>query len=341
MDSKDFLLWEAASRDTIDLKRVYIDIAGDIVSGVLLSQILFWYLPDTKTGESKLTIEKEGHWWLARKREDWWEECRLSAKQFDRASTILEKRGILVLKNFRFNGSPIVHIWLNLDLVVQRVNSILTKGEDGHLPKGKMDIDQRGKLSRARQDPESSELDLDLNTETTAEITPLSNKEFDDHYITEIIEKEKPVPLKKEMEEPLWPSPEALVSLYNTLSPDDHPKVERFTSGRRTKAKRYLQEFPERAFWEKVFAELHLSPFLRGQTSSPGHKAKKFGFDWLLQKGEKDGVENCAKVYEGKYLDTTAQAQNLTIDPQRQLTMLENIRNNMHKKEESHGFRPQ
>jgi hypothetical protein len=48
MEKEEFLLWEKASKDTIDVKRVYIDIAGDVVGGIILSQIIYWHLPSKK-----------------------------------------------------------------------------------------------------------------------------------------------------------------------------------------------------------------------------------------------------------------------------------------------------
>jgi hypothetical protein len=38
-DFNHFLLWEQASRDAIMVKRVYIDMAGDVIAGLMLSQI--------------------------------------------------------------------------------------------------------------------------------------------------------------------------------------------------------------------------------------------------------------------------------------------------------------
>lgn len=130
----EFLAWEEASRDTIDLKKIYIDVAdGDLVSGVLLSQIIYWYLP-SKNKQSKLKVFKmdesgQKELWLAKGREDWFEECRISPKQFDRSSGILIKLGFLEKKIFKFNGNPTVHIKLNVDKVWKAVNSLLPKGE--------------------------------------------------------------------------------------------------------------------------------------------------------------------------------------------------------------------
>ncbi|WP_250126629.1 hypothetical protein [Chroococcidiopsis sp. CCMEE 29] len=74
-----FILWEIRSRDCIKVKRCYIDVAQDLEAGVLLSQIIYWHLPN-KEREQKPTVQRDGQ-----AREDWWDECRLTPKQFDRA----------------------------------------------------------------------------------------------------------------------------------------------------------------------------------------------------------------------------------------------------------------
>jgi hypothetical protein len=98
-----------------------------------------------------------------------------------------------------------------------------------------------------------------------------------------------------------WPSPEALVALYNELSPDECPAVETLSAARRMKAKQYLAQFPEESWWREVFAQMHRSRFLRGLTRKrEGHEAFVADFDWLLTKG-KDGSENCVKTHDGRY----------------------------------------
>jgi hypothetical protein len=96
--------------NVIALNRTYIDMAGgDLASGILLSQLVYWHTPNPQ-GHSRLRIKKDGHWWLAKKRLDWWHECRLTPKQFDRASQFLERLGIIVIRNYRFDGSPMKHL---------------------------------------------------------------------------------------------------------------------------------------------------------------------------------------------------------------------------------------
>src|SRR3990167_5871971 len=90
IDFNAFLRWEAKTRDTLDIKKTYIDMAGDLVAGVLLSQIVYWYLP-SKDGKSKITIHKNEKEWIAKSRHELWDECRVSPKQVDRALRELSK----------------------------------------------------------------------------------------------------------------------------------------------------------------------------------------------------------------------------------------------------------
>ena len=102
-----------------------------------------------------------------------------------------------------------------------------------------------------------------------------------------------------------WGSPEALMGLYNTLTPDECPAVKELTPGRVKKAKAYLTVFRKEEFWRRAFGEVHRSRFLRGLKPSPGHENFVFDFDWMLTKG-RDGSENIVKVAEGKYRDKGA-----------------------------------
>jgi len=173
-----FLAWETASRDCIDVKRLYIDMAGDLVSGVLLSQILYWYLPAGSGNDMRMVVNgcgvrHEEKWWLVKKREDWWEECRITPKQFDRSSDVLIKKDYISIKRFHFHGLPTIHIHLHvipflasMKMILFPVNSNLTFGEVGTLPLGKLEFDQRsnyindntreeisGETERERKDP--------------------------------------------------------------------------------------------------------------------------------------------------------------------------------------------
>lgn len=120
MSANDFLIWEQHTRDSIDVKRAYIDITGDLVAGILLSQIIYWSLPN-QNGKSKLRILKEGFHWIAKTRNDWWEECRITGKQFDSAIQKLIALNIVHKKVFKFNGSPCTHLRLDMEVLFQHI----------------------------------------------------------------------------------------------------------------------------------------------------------------------------------------------------------------------------
>ncbi len=112
MSFSRFIKWEQATRDTIDVKKIYIDIAGDLAAGVMLSQILFWFLPN-KQGKTKLRVKKNDELWLAKADNEWHDEIRLSYSSAKRARNVLKKKGLIECKTYRFNNTPKTHIKLN------------------------------------------------------------------------------------------------------------------------------------------------------------------------------------------------------------------------------------
>jgi hypothetical protein len=130
-----FVSWERMARDVIDFKRIYVDmtgkpgepLSGDPLAGLMLSQIVYYHLPDRR-GNPRLHIERGGNLWLVKRRTDWWEECRIKPKQADRILGVLGKgrkigsgenrrfepgRDLLVVELHRFRKAPTQFIRLN------------------------------------------------------------------------------------------------------------------------------------------------------------------------------------------------------------------------------------
>jgi len=149
-----FLQWEATTRESIDFKTVYVDMAGDLIAGLLLSQIIYWHLP-SKKGASKLRVNRNGQLWLAKRHDDWYDEIRISAAQARRGLDILKEKGIIETARFRFDGSPTTHIRICQDAFFKVWNAIL---------------DER-KSNCAVEQNECAQTDDSL-TEITSEITP-------------------------------------------------------------------------------------------------------------------------------------------------------------------------
>lgn len=136
-----FVSWERMARDVIDFKRIYVDMtgkpgeprSGDPLAGLMLSQIVYYHLPDRR-GNPRLHIERSGNLWLVKRRTDWWEECRIKPKQADRILGVLGKgrkigsgknrrfepgRDLLVVELHRFRKAPTQFIRLNFPVFLE------------------------------------------------------------------------------------------------------------------------------------------------------------------------------------------------------------------------------
>ncbi len=99
----------------------YIDIAGGLIEGTLLSRILYWFSED-KNGKKKVRIFKDGHYWIAKQRKDWQDEIRITERQYDKAIKELKNKGFVELAKYKFNAMPTVHIrpiWENINKAVE------------------------------------------------------------------------------------------------------------------------------------------------------------------------------------------------------------------------------
>lgn len=141
MTEQDWTLFEAHERtdyERVSLKKAYVDMVGDLNAGLLLSQIIYWHLSD-KQGHIKLRVQHEGYLWLAKTAYEWWDECRLSPKQADRALGILEDRGYIETRLFKFAGSPTKHVRLLKDKFLDDwTKVIMAPAENPFRPKGEI-----------------------------------------------------------------------------------------------------------------------------------------------------------------------------------------------------------
>jgi hypothetical protein len=126
---REFVALERDMNDAVTVRRAYVDLCDDLVAGIVLSQIVYWFRPD-RSGKSKLTIEISGKLWLAKKREDWWEECRIMPKRADRALALLKEKGIIETCVAKFNSIPMTHIHINLKTLAEKLMPVL-KIENG------------------------------------------------------------------------------------------------------------------------------------------------------------------------------------------------------------------
>lgn len=102
----------------------YIDIAGGLVEGTLLGQIMYWFSPD-KNGTIRAQIKKDGEYWIAKKRSDWWDEIRITDRQYDRAIKSLLDKNIIVIAKYKFCGLPTPHIRPNYEKIGELLDKYL------------------------------------------------------------------------------------------------------------------------------------------------------------------------------------------------------------------------
>lgn len=95
----------------------YIDIAGDLTAGVLLSQIMYWFDKDSKNECIRTKIKKNGHFWIARRRDEWANEIRVAPKQYDSAMKKLKAKKLVIVEKFKINGAPTTHIRPNDEVI--------------------------------------------------------------------------------------------------------------------------------------------------------------------------------------------------------------------------------
>lgn len=110
-------------------QHMYIDITGDLVQGTLLARIMYWFSVD-KNKKSKVRIFKDDYFWIAKQRKDWWEEIRITERQYDKAIKELEKKGFVVLAKYKFNSMPTIHIrpgYENINFATKEWESQLKK----------------------------------------------------------------------------------------------------------------------------------------------------------------------------------------------------------------------
>jgi len=112
-----------------------IALAGDVVTGTLLAQIVYWHLPNS-AGQSKggVLCSKDGLRYIAKTREEWMAETGLTLKQYKRAIFILKAKGLVEVRRMQFQRLTQSHTRLCLD----RIRSVELP-DDGAKGTGTMD----------------------------------------------------------------------------------------------------------------------------------------------------------------------------------------------------------
>lgn len=187
-----YLHSDAAANDSIALKRAYIDMCdGNLYDAVMLSQIVYWHTPNKKR-ESRLKVFRDGFYWLAKRYEDWHEECRIDTATARKCIDRLIKRGLLIKKIYHFEDKPTVHIRINpegFEAALRRLYDTT-----GQITPNRPDVahanDTSGQMEVIRGSSSYNESSTETTTETTAvlaaqpatlEVHPAPMPETPDH----------------------------------------------------------------------------------------------------------------------------------------------------------------
>jgi hypothetical protein len=129
-----WLYSEDSQRDSILLKKIYIDInGGHIHAGILFSQIMYWHGTNLETGKPRMTIQRDGHLWLAKRYSEWFDECRVNEHTAKAEINKMIGRGLLFNALYKFGGLPTVHIRVNpveFEARVRAVRYVVSNGID-------------------------------------------------------------------------------------------------------------------------------------------------------------------------------------------------------------------
>ena len=200
-----FAASEKATKDSICIKRVYIDINDkNLIDGVMFSQIMYWHLPPNKSKKkTRLTIQKEGEYWLAKNYDDWWEECRVKSRAARDSINRMVKRGLLIKKIWHFGGKKMSHIRIDklaFERALKALDEEPVSDEIGQIPKykyrgvsdeiGQMHLTKsvryKGSILRNRSDAyiqrlltETTNRDKDSSTAVAAELLDLMPDDLD------------------------------------------------------------------------------------------------------------------------------------------------------------------
>lgn len=116
---------EQSDHKYVRAKKIYIDMAGDLIAGIVLSEIVYWHTPG-KGGKQRLrAIEGQSDKWLACRRQSWWERARITARQFDRALDKLVQVGLIIREHFDYKGQSTLHVRISWDVFEELYNKLL------------------------------------------------------------------------------------------------------------------------------------------------------------------------------------------------------------------------
>ena len=163
---RGYQIREHAASYMVGVPLLYIDInGGNIYDGLLFAQIMYWH-GKTKDGKPRLQKRLNGHLWLAKQYDQWWDECRIKANTARNCIARMEKRGLIIKEVHRFNGLATVHIRVDWERFAELSDQHLAQNAKKHEPERPLRSDRND-----LKDHSGPTLEVEPLTETTTEIT--------------------------------------------------------------------------------------------------------------------------------------------------------------------------
>lgn len=163
-----WLFAESTDKDTIKVKKIYIDINdGYLTDGLMFSQMVYWHGLSKETGKIRLKVYKNDYYWLAKQYSHWYEECRINEHTARKAIKRIEDRGLIFTETWKFEGSPTKHIRINWKEFQRRIESIRPNRTDGS--------DTNGQMELSKTDDSLTETTTETTTEIKKIVTPISS----------------------------------------------------------------------------------------------------------------------------------------------------------------------
>jgi hypothetical protein len=117
---------KVAPSEGIFVRYCYVDMCQDFNAGKLLSQLIYWYKqPISGNKKTRLRVVKDGHFWIAKTRKEWYEELVLNRWYFDKAVEILEDMQLIEVKISIFRGKKATFIRIVPDNFRQALSDYL------------------------------------------------------------------------------------------------------------------------------------------------------------------------------------------------------------------------
>jgi hypothetical protein len=120
----EFLQWEESSRDTIDFKLIYADIAQDVLGGLVLSELVYWHLP-SRSGISRMRVVRDNHEWVVAQRAEWWKRTRMTPRQIDNVVTKLVDRNLVIKSVHKFGRANALFLRINQEVFMDEWHRVL------------------------------------------------------------------------------------------------------------------------------------------------------------------------------------------------------------------------